>query len=66
MNHSQSALMSSSLPAGAAFARGGAVLEEPRYAAAARRAADFLIARVYDAESGALLRRWRQGIRGLA
>jgi len=32
-----------------AFARGGAILEEPRYAAAARRAAEFLIARVYDA-----------------
>jgi len=44
-----------------AFARGGAILEEPRYAAAARRAADFLIARVYDAKSGALLRRYRQG-----
>jgi uncharacterized protein YyaL (SSP411 family) len=44
-----------------AFARGGAILEEPRYAAAARRAADFLIARMYDAHSGALLRRWRQG-----
>jgi uncharacterized protein YyaL (SSP411 family) len=44
-----------------AFARGGATLEEPRYAAAARRAAEFLIARMYDAQSGALLRRWRQG-----
>jgi len=44
-----------------AFARGGATLEEPRYAAAARRAAEFLIARVYQAPSGALLRRWRQG-----
>jgi hypothetical protein len=44
-----------------AFARGGSTLEEPRYAAAARRAADFLIARMYDAHSGALLRRWRQG-----
>jgi uncharacterized protein YyaL (SSP411 family) len=44
-----------------AFARGGATLEEPRYAATARRAADFLIARMYDAPSGALLRRYRQG-----
>ena len=44
-----------------AFARGGAILEEPRYAAAARRAAEFLVARVYDSQSGALLRRWRQG-----
>jgi hypothetical protein len=44
-----------------AFARGGAILEEPRYAAAARRAAEFLMARVYDAPSGTLLRRYRQG-----
>ena len=44
-----------------AFARGGAILEEPRYAAAARRAAEFLIARVYDPQTGALLRRYRQG-----
>ena len=44
-----------------AFARGGAILAEPRYAAAARRASEFLIARVYDRQSGALLRRWRQG-----
>jgi uncharacterized protein YyaL (SSP411 family) len=44
-----------------ALARGGAILEEPRYAAAARRAAEFLIARVYDPQTGALLRRYRQG-----
>jgi hypothetical protein len=44
-----------------AFARGGAILEEPRYAAAARRASEFLIARVYHPQSGALLRRYRQG-----
>ena len=44
-----------------AFARGGAILEEPRYADAARRAAEFLIARVYDPQTGALLRRYRQG-----
>jgi uncharacterized protein YyaL (SSP411 family) len=44
-----------------AFARGGAILEEPRYAAAARRAREFLVARMYDAHSGALLRRYRQG-----
>jgi uncharacterized protein YyaL (SSP411 family) len=44
-----------------AFARGGAILEEPRYAAAARRAAEFLIARMYNPQSGALLRRYRQG-----
>jgi uncharacterized protein YyaL (SSP411 family) len=44
-----------------AFARGGAILEEPRYAAAALRAAEFLVARMYDAQTGTLLRRWRQG-----
>jgi uncharacterized protein YyaL (SSP411 family) len=44
-----------------ALALGGAVLEEPRYAEAARRAADFLIARMYDSHSGILLRRFRQG-----
>jgi hypothetical protein len=44
-----------------AFARGGAALDEPRYAAAARRAADFLIARLYHPPSGTLLRRYRQG-----
>jgi hypothetical protein len=44
-----------------AFARGGATLDEPRYAAAARRASEFLIARVYDPQTGALLRRYRQG-----
>jgi uncharacterized protein len=44
-----------------AFALGGAVLEEPVYAAAARRAAEFLIGRMYDPETGVLLRRYRQG-----
>jgi uncharacterized protein YyaL (SSP411 family) len=44
-----------------AFAMAGAVLEEPRYAAAARRAAEFLIAHLYDASTGVLLRRYRQG-----
>ncbi|MCU1238259.1 MAG: hypothetical protein JWP63_6226 [Candidatus Solibacter sp.] len=44
-----------------AFAKGGAVLDEPRYAAAARRAAEFVIARLYDAGSGKLLRRYRAG-----
>ena len=44
-----------------AFALGGAVLEEPRCAEAARRAAEFLIARMYDPAAGALLRRYRQG-----
>ena len=44
-----------------AFALAGAVLNEPRYAEAARRAAEFLSARMYDSERGVLLRRYRQG-----
>jgi uncharacterized protein YyaL (SSP411 family) len=44
-----------------AFAMGGAVLEEPRYAAAARRAAEFLTARMWDPRSRILKRRYRQG-----
>ena len=44
-----------------AFALGGAVLDDQRYAEAARRAAEFLIARMHDPESGVLLRRYRQG-----
>jgi uncharacterized protein YyaL (SSP411 family) len=44
-----------------AFAKGGAILNEPRYTAAARRAADFILARLYNAKTGALLRRYRQG-----
>jgi uncharacterized protein YyaL (SSP411 family) len=44
-----------------ALALGGAVLQEPRYAEAARRAAEFLIARMWDADAGTLLRRYRQG-----
>jgi len=44
-----------------ALAKGGAVLDEPRYAAAARRAAEFLIAEMYDPASGVLLRRYREG-----
>jgi uncharacterized protein YyaL (SSP411 family) len=44
-----------------AFALGGAVLNEPRYAAAARRAAEFVLAKMYDAGTGVLLRRYREG-----
>ncbi len=48
-----------------AFAKGGAVLDDThnaaRYAEAARRAADFVIGRMYDAPSGTLLRRYRAG-----
>ena len=44
-----------------AFAKAGAVLAEPRYADAARGAADFFARRMYDVETGILLRRYRQG-----
>jgi len=44
-----------------AFALGGAALNEPVYATAAYRAAEFLIARMYDSQTGILLRRYRQG-----
>ncbi len=44
-----------------AFALGGAVLDEPRYAQAARRAATFLAESMYDPAAGILLRRYRQG-----
>ncbi len=44
-----------------ALALGGAVLGEPRYAEAARRAAAFLIDRLYHPRTGVLLRRFRQG-----
>ncbi len=44
-----------------ALAKGGAVLGEARYAAAARRAADFIADRMVDGAAGILLRRYRQG-----
>jgi hypothetical protein len=44
-----------------ALALGGAVLDEPRYAEAARTAAEFLIAHMVDPQSGILLRRYRDG-----
>jgi len=44
-----------------AFAQAGAVLNEERYAAAARRAADFIAGRMYDPKTGNLLRRYRDG-----
>jgi uncharacterized protein YyaL (SSP411 family) len=43
-----------------ALAKAGAILSEPRYSGAARRTADFLLARMYDSKSGVLLRRYRQ------
>jgi len=42
-----------------AFALAGAALDEPRYAEAARRAAEFVIERMYS--GGVLLRRYRAG-----
>jgi uncharacterized protein YyaL (SSP411 family) len=44
-----------------AFAKGAQILDEPRYGLAARRAADFILSRMYDAETGTLLRRYREG-----
>jgi hypothetical protein len=44
-----------------ALALGGAVLEEPRYRSAARRAADFVLSRLFNSETGQLLRRYRDG-----
>jgi uncharacterized protein YyaL (SSP411 family) len=44
-----------------ALAFGGAVLGEARYAEAARRAAEFILTRMYDPETGILLRRYRAG-----
>jgi uncharacterized protein YyaL (SSP411 family) len=44
-----------------AFARGGAILHEPRYTQAAERAAGFIQAHLYDAQSHKLFRRWRDG-----
>jgi hypothetical protein len=44
-----------------ALALGGAVLDEPRYAEAARAAAGFLFSHMYDAPNGTLLRRYREG-----
>jgi len=42
------------------FALAGAILDEPRYAAAAGTAAEFVISRLYDQQNGTLLRRYRQ------
>jgi uncharacterized protein YyaL (SSP411 family) len=43
-----------------AFAKGGAILGEPRYSAAATRAAEFILGRMHDKKTGVLLRRYRQ------
>ncbi len=44
-----------------AFALGGAVLNEPPYAEAARRAAEFLMTKMWDPQARVLKRRYRQG-----
>jgi uncharacterized protein YyaL (SSP411 family) len=44
-----------------AFARAAQVLGEDRYIEAARRAADFILTRLYDPRSGVLLWRYRDG-----
>jgi uncharacterized protein len=44
-----------------AFARAGAVLRQKPYTDAAVRAAEFIVARLYDPASGVLLRRYREG-----
>ncbi|HLG95465.1 MAG TPA: thioredoxin domain-containing protein [Bryobacteraceae bacterium] len=44
-----------------AFAKAAQVLDEPRYLAAAQRAAQFILSRLYDAGSTALHRRYREG-----
>jgi uncharacterized protein len=44
-----------------AFALAGAVLNEERYAEAARRAASFLSTKMYSTDTGYLMRRYREG-----
>jgi len=44
-----------------AFAKGAQILDEPRYADAARGAASFIRRRLYDESRGILLRRYRDG-----
>ncbi len=44
-----------------AFAKGGRILQEPRYEQAARRALDFLRAKLWREEDQTLLRRYRGG-----
>jgi uncharacterized protein len=44
-----------------AFATGAQVLDDPRYLTAAQRAAKFILKRMYDASSGILQRRFRDG-----
>jgi len=49
-----------------AFAKGAQILDEPRYLKAARRAAEFILTRMYDEKSGVLQRRYRDGDAAIA
>jgi uncharacterized protein YyaL (SSP411 family) len=44
-----------------AFAKAGQILDEPRYLAAAQRASQFILTRMYDPAAGILQRRFREG-----
>ncbi|MBI5684631.1 MAG: thioredoxin domain-containing protein [Verrucomicrobia bacterium] len=44
-----------------AFARAAQALDEPQYLVAATRAAEFVLAKLYDPQTKTLLRRWRDG-----
>ena len=44
-----------------AFARGSRALDDPALRTSAERAAEFIWERLYDAKTGALERRWREG-----
>jgi hypothetical protein len=49
-----------------AFAKGAQVLDDQRYLGAAERATNFILTRMYDATSGVLLRRYRDGDAAIA
>ena len=44
-----------------AFAKAAQILDEPRYLAAAQRATQFILTRMYDDATGVLQRRFREG-----
>jgi uncharacterized protein YyaL (SSP411 family) len=48
-----------------AFAKGAQILDEPRYAEAAQRAANFILRHLYNPAAVALLRRFREGEAGV-
>jgi len=49
-----------------AFAKGAQVLDDPKYLEAAQWAAEFILTRMYDAATGVLLRRYRDGDAAIA